>query len=778
MPAWQAVLNDPSAWIRPDVDNAEFVLFLGATPGHSGKPMQAIGRKTVGAAADGKLKFAVVDPLMLGGAHGSVGDRSEWIPIKPATDGALVMGMLRCMFEQNRIAGDFLECPNLPAAKQKGYGSWTNAAYLVISDPAHPNNRKFLRPEDLGWPVPQPEPPKAGAAPAPAPEWFLVIDARTGQPARHDQSEAGQLFYEGEVTDASGKAIRVRTALSILKESATRLSMDEYAQACGISRAKIEELAREFTAHGHKVGLEQLGSSTTANSYFATLGATMLAVLTGSVNKKGGMLSLPPTHKFVAPGPRYDLTKYPGQFKATGVRIGRDGMPYEKTSEYRAKVARGENPYPSKLPWYALPNPSDNQVLYSLVNGYPYKAKILMIWFANPLMTTPGGANDRVAAEFKKPENIPLILAFDAFMGESSAMADYLIPDVTQYETWGSAGGLGFVPTKISTLRWPVVEPMTAKLPDGRHANFEHFLIDVAVRLGLPGFGENAIPGADGKLFPLQSAEDFWLKGVANIAFDDTPVPDLSAEEAALQGLESINGPWKGALKPDEWPKVNYVLARGGRFENAAQGFTGTDHKYALVKKPLTIYHEAAALARNSLTGEFFPGTAAWMPETLADGTPLDKAFPAEAWPFRVASHKDKFRGVSMLANAPVLRDLSPTNYVEMNPADAAGLGLKDGDKVKVISATGAEATGTLQVRPGVGLGVLGIAFGYGHWQYGARGYQVGEKSVAAEADRGAGIAVNSLSLLDPTYKTPYGLSDPAIGTGSRNGGRFKVVRA
>jgi len=298
----------------------------------------------------------------------------------------------------------------------------------------------------------------------------------------------------------------------------------------------------------------------------------------------------------------------------------------------------------------------------------------------------------------------------------------------------------------------------------------------VAVRIGLPGFGENAIPGADGKVYPLKSAEDYWLKAVANIAFDETPVPDVSATDAKLMDLPDFAKRYQGSLKAQEWPKVQYVLARGGRFEEYNAGFVGTDAKYPNVARVVNFYFENAATARNSTSGEVFAGTGGWYPEALHNGTPLDKAYPAAEWPFRIASYKPKFRSIALLASTTIMRDLGKTNFIEMNTADAARLGLKNGDKVKVSNPTGASATGTLLVRDGVAPNTLGIAFGYGHWEYGARSYSVGDKVIPADPAVGTGVAVNGLGLMDTTVPL-YGFADPATGIPARNGGRFKVEK-
>lgn len=158
----------------------------------------------------------------------------------------------------------------------------------------------------------------------------------------------------------------------------------------------------------------------------------------------------------------------------------------------------------------------------------------------------------------------------DPFINESSAFADYIVPDTVLYETWGATGPWAGYLTKVNSVRWPVVEPPQEKTPDGDPICMESFLIAVARRMGLPGFGDEAIPDADGNMHPLNHLEDWHLRVAANIAFDGDPVPDAPDEELALTGVERIGDKIKAVLKPEERRKVAYVLARGGRSEQGS----------------------------------------------------------------------------------------------------------------------------------------------------------------------------------------------------------------
>ena len=82
---------------------------------------------------------------------------------------------------------------------------------------------------------------------------------------------------------------------------------------------------------------------------------------------------------------------------------------------------------------------------------------------------------------------------------------------------------------------------------------------------------------------------------------------------------------WKAAVTEEEWPKVVYVLNRGGRFASAdpakGDGYDGDliKTKYAGL---CAFYDPKTASLKDALTGENFDGLAHTAPIAFADGTP------------------------------------------------------------------------------------------------------------------------------------------------------------
>lgn len=718
---------------------------------------QALARKTVKGVMENNLNLAVIDPLMQGGTD--IPGKTKWIPIKTSTDGALVMGMMHWIFDNKKYDEKFLECPNLESAETIGFKSYTNATHLVIVDENHPNNRSFLKAEDLGLEE----------------EGFYVIKKNSEELQNSEKTSAAELFYNGEIEGKTGK-IKVATSLYLLNQGVKRHSVEEYAEICGIPSKQIEELAKEFTSHGHKVAVDTLGGTNSTNALPFTVALWLLPALMGSYNMKGGMAVNGPSFKTFAEGPKYDLSTFEGQVNPSGVKISREQFHYENTTEYKNKVAEGKNPYPSKLPWHTNGMSLDGQAMFSAVNKYPYQCKILVNCFANPIYGTPGLYQKTMIEEIKKTSNIPLIISVDIAMGETTAFADYIVPDTSVYEQWAMVPVRANINTQMTAVRHPIIEPATPKVgTSNQPISMETYLIEVAKKLEMPGFGDDAIKDAEGNLWPLNTREDYFMKAVANMAYDGDIVGDISEEDNQITGLDNIPKEWEDAVKADELSAVKNVIAKGGKFEDDINYHDGEFMKYGKPGK-LCFYSENLANSKNSITGTYNEGMPVWTPEVLADGTLLKDVYTSEEYPFNICSSKSKLRGISMLNNCPTLQVLSDRNYIEINALDAKELGLTDGQEVRIESPTN-EAEGVLKIKEGVSRGTIGISFGYGKWEYGSKDTTIDGKVVEGENIRSLGIATNPLSMADKSVGEKYGLSDVVSGTHNRSGIRAKIVK-
>ncbi|MGM3299110.1 hypothetical protein, partial [Bacillus cereus group sp. BC229] len=76
-------------------------------------------------------------------------------------------------------------------------------------------------------------------------------------------------------------------------------------------------------------------------------------------------------------------------------------------------------------------------------------------------------------------------------------------------------------------------------------------MIDVAKKMQLGGFGDQAIKDAQGQWHGIHSAEDFYLRSAANLAYINGGVPEVSVEDIAWSGLERLLPSMQKVLTPD-----------------------------------------------------------------------------------------------------------------------------------------------------------------------------------------------------------------------------------
>lgn len=748
--------------LRTDIENAEYILWIGCFPGANGKSMQGIANRCTAQLQKGTVLMDVVDPALGNGIVTPAQKNVRWLPIRTATNTAFVLGMIRWIIENETFNKDFVSFPSYQAALDGGYASFSNATHLVIMDENHANYRKLMRAADAGIAAPEPKDPKKPE------DHYVVIDSTSNEPSLHKESSSALIDYEGEV-----EGIKVRSTFLFLKDAAFEHSIDEFAALCEVQPEDIIRIAKEFTSHGTKASATGMGSTATINGLDSACIYSVLDSLIGSDLMKGGMVPRRSGAKTTGDGERYALGTIEGKPELKAAMVSRTGMGYEKTSEYIRKKESGDTT-PPQLPWFAIPGASDNQALLSVANAYPYQTKIMLTWMANPLQACPGAIRDSILEKLKDPAIVPLAITCDVFMGEMASISDYIVPDTTPYESFGIVTQEGYFNGKGNSVRWPVTDPESELLSDGRHASYEAFVCEIAQTCKLPGFGEDALKSTDGKTYPFNDACDLFLKGVANLAYDTEPVNDIEETDIHLQALDALPEAWRAAVTEEEWPKVLKVLSRGGRFWPIDEAFEDEKSSYG-TEFMTTLYSEKRAMNINSLTQERSHGTMRWTPELFSDLTPIEDRFPRSEWPFTSTQYKAKYRSISMLSNSPLMRDIASTNYLEINGDDAIDLGIADGDIIAITNPTGDIMRGEAMVRGGIAKGTFAVAFGYGHFAYGSQAFDIDGTATPGDSAIGAGIHLQT--MLDPTVAGIFPVSDPEAATPGRCGGVYKIAK-
>lgn len=764
--------------MKPDFANAEFVIFFGTGAFEANFGPTPMSELVTWGLTEGNLKIAVVDPRL----SKTAAKAKWWVPIQPGTDAAFALGMMRWMLDNGRYDAAFLANANKAAAHAAGETSWSGATWLVKLDEAGAPTT-FLRAADVGLEVP------ADADPA---HYFVV--SKDGALAAFDPNDGdnpatGDLFVEGETGDVAYKS-----ALQLLKELVEERSVEGWAAECGVEPHVMIEIAREFTAHGKKAGAEMYrGPVQHTNGYYNGQAIITLNLLVGNPGWVGG-LSVGGGHWHEdgsKEGQPFPVKKmHPGKLGSFGITLTKEKHRYEDSLLFQ------RDGYPAKRPWYPYTGNVYQEIVPAAADGYPYPIKALFIHKGTPTYASPAG--NPVIQALANPKVIPLVIGCDIAVAESTMYCDYLFPDTSIWERWGTPHTTPALQQKVSKIRQPMVDPIPEKVTvfgEKQPLGMEAVMLAIAEKLGLPGYG----PDGFGEGQPFNRAEDYFLKMAANLAYGDKPeaadaVPEADDAELDLFRRARRHLPpevfdearWKQAVGNDEslWRRVVTMLNRGGRFEAFEKGWKETTmgHPFG---KGFNLYVENVYKGKHSLTGEHFSGLPIYEPVRNADGSVVDDA----GYDFHLITFKEITGGQSRTAgNYWSQVGLLPENFVLMNKSDLARLGLQDGDEVKLTSASNPEGVwklgngqemevrGKVKGLEGLRPGTVSVSWHYGHWAYGARDLMVDGQVIPGDERRGKGLCPNVVMREDAALKNIC-LTDPIGGSASFYDTKVKVVK-
>ncbi|MCL4465402.1 MAG: molybdopterin-dependent oxidoreductase [Chloroflexi bacterium] len=778
--SWMTAQYNQGAWatgpnhMKPDFTGAEFVIFWGTSPFEANFGPASMTEQITQGMVERGLQFAVVDPRM----SKTAAKAKYWVPIKPGDgDAALAMGMIRWIIDNERYDKVFLQSANKAAATAHLEKSWTNSTLLVkIDDQGVPG--KLLRAKDAGLSAPE------GKDAA-----HLFVMSKGGQLVAVDPADDKNAVEGDLVAEATGQGFRAKTAFQLLKEEAAGKGLEEYAQIAGVSVAQIQTLAQELTGHGKKAAVEfYRGAVQHTNGYYVAQALVTLNLLIGNLDWKGGLNA--GGGAWASAGGKdnqpFDLGKqHAGKIAAFGLKVTREGTQYEATTLFKG--------YPAPRPFYPFTSNVYQEVIPAIDAQFPYPVKILWLHKGTPVLATPAGG-DQIRM-LRDVDKLPLFIADDIVIGETSMYADYLFPDLSYAERWAFLGLTPSEKTKGTKIRQPIIAPIPETVTvfgEQMPISMDAMMLAFAEALGTPGYGKGGF--ADG--IDFTRPEDYYLKAVANIGAGDAAndaVPAADAEEirifreARQQMPPSVfdEAKWKRAVGEANWGRTVYVLNRGGRFEGYEKAYSGNylGHPYG---KLVNLYVEPVGSAKDSITGKPFSGVAKYEPIKNSDGSVLKD----EEFPFYLVTFKE-VTGCQTRTPGNYWSQIAvtPENRVRMNPKDVAGLGLKEGDLVRFASRTNQAGTievvagkpeaivGKVQAAEGVRPGTVQVSFSYGHWAYGAREVQVDGQKVPGDARRGTGLCTNPLLALDQGTKTTC-LTDPIGGSASFYDTRVKVMKA
>lgn len=763
---------------QADTENSRFVFFVGANlfEANYGPPNRAV--RLTGNLVSGHTKIAVADPRFSKLASKAW----KWLPVKPGTDAALAAGMIRWIIENKRYDAKFLSCANKAAAAAAGENSWCNATWLVEIKDGKPG--KFVRAADVGLAQPETRKTKDGKE---YQEKFLLAMVQ-GQPVAFDPNDTkspvnGDLFVDTKLPDGTV----VKSGLQVLLEASQQRSLKEWAELAGVKESDVIAVARELTSYGKEAAVDiHRGPAQHTNGFYNVLSWMTVNMLLGNFDAKGGMIKAS-TYDYMGKGKLYDLAANPGKTTSFGISSIRHGLDYEKTTIFSG--------YPAKRNWYPLSSDIYEEIIPSIGDAYPYPVKALFLYMGAPTYSLPAGdTNIKILCD---TERVPLFVASDILIGTTSMYADYIFPDLSFLERWEFQGSHPCVPNKVQPVRQPAMAPIPEdctvygqRMP----MSFEAMILGIAEKLRLPGFGDDAF----GKGLDLKVPDEFYLRALANLAFGEKPdgseaVPDAAENEMKIFREARRYLPpgvfdearWKKIAGDKNWPKVVYVLNRGGRFEDWAKGWKGdrVAHPYGAL---LNMYQEKTASTIHSGTGKKNSGVAMYVP--IRDYLGREPGDLRKGYDLALITHRTITQCKSRTIADQWLTPIMPENGILVNPEDAKRQGLKDGDLVKVVSATNPSGDwdlGAGHKKPMVGKvlltqtmrpGVTSFALGFGHWATGAGDVTINGNLIKSDPRRAAGIHANAAMWVDPALKNTC-MVDPVGGSVSFYDTYVKLVR-
>ena len=768
---------------QADTEHAEFIIFVGASPleANYGPPLRA--GKLAENIVSGKTKIAVIDPRFSKTASKAY----KWVPAIPGSEGAFAMGMIRWVLENHKYDARFLSNANQGAAKADDEPSYSNSTWLVKIEKGKPG--AFLRGSDLGLAKETRTHVDKKKNKETSYEFDSFIALKNGAVVAFDPN-SDKVVAEGDLyIDTEIKGIKVKSVMQLLLEEAKKHTIEEYAKISGVEPSVILELASEFVSHGKKAVADiHRGVSQHTNGFYNVYAWYSLNLLIGNFDWKGGLSQLTTYNhlgeKKGQPIPLKDMVNH--KTSPFGVDLIRQGD-YEKSTLYNGK--------PAKRMWYPIASDVYEEIIPSMDDAYPYPIKALISYMAAPTYSLPAGhTNIEILVDTKK---VPLHIANDITVGVTSMYADYIFPDLSFLERWEFQGSHPNMVGKVQPIRQPVVAPLTETVKvfgEDVPICLESLLMGLAEKLELPTFGKDGFEeGVD-----FKHPDDLYLRMVANVAYGEKEdgkdsVPDADEKEIAvfiqsrkhlpkqifdLERMKRICG--------DLFPKVVYVLNRGGRFQDHSKFYEG-DHLKNKYGKLINMYSEKVAKSKNAMTGKGYKGLATYMPIADCLGNPIEDE--KLGFDLKLITYREISQCKSRTSTNYWLLGLMPENFILMNQADAHARGLSDADKVRVTSATNPDGVldlkngkkvamvGKVKVTEGIRPGVVAFSLGHGNWATGTASMTIDGKRIAGDKRRGKGIHCNPVMRIDPVLKNTC-LLDPVGGSVSFYDTMVKIKKA
>ena len=635
-----------------DIDNCNYVILQGTQSGFmAGMPANLQAQRMADARVRG-LRVVVVDPIMTNAA----GKADEWIPIRPGTDGAWLLGLINVLVNE-------LGVYDVDFVKRR-----TNSPYLVRPDGHYA---------------------KDGEKP-------LVWDMIDEMPKAYD-AEVKDYGLEGSF-EVDG--VECRPAFDIFKENVSKYTPEMVSEITTIPAETVRRIAREFgeaarigeTVHmeGEEIPYRPVAVSTYKGvgqhkyGMSQILALQVLQMLMGNFYVVGGHVGL----NLVGPGESW----WP--------RMSSDGMLVPPTA-----IGEGADYYdfeverPQTLGLNDLLPISTNRAAMVQQNimdperfKFPYTPDML-IYCRRSLMQN--NANPEASAETMR--KFKFIVYFALHLDEQAELADVVLPEQHYLEKLEAHFDPGVFDVHSLTdyyfwrVRWPVVKPM------GEARDWLEVLMEAADRAGfldevyrLMNLTYNLQ-----KPYRLDPKQRYTLEEIYDRHAKSKFGPEMGLEWFKENGfykvkrsvVERYPGPF---LKP-RFPVYFENIIRGGEEVRKVADEIGLEWD--------TSDYEA---------------TINWRPCPAYSKEPQEEFYAVN---YRLPLHNGTYTAQIPWLNE--LTEHHASGYrILMNSRVARERGIENGDAVRLESQAGS-VTGTVKLTEGIHPEVVGIPGAFGGWAKG-----------------------------------------------------------
>jgi len=342
----------------------------------------------------GKFKLVVLDPRY----SETAAKADEWVPIKPGTDLAFILGMMNVILNEKLYDEEYLK-------------KYTNAPMLINIEEKKPF--KVVKDEELG---------KMD---------YLVWDKARNKAVMHREAVDPALEGEYEVD-----GVKVVPVLEGLKRHVMQYTPEWAEKITDVPADTIRRIAIEFATtkpSGFDPGWH---GSRHYNEPMFWRSLAILNALVGSIGREGGILLT---------GEGIESTLHPSSVAAPP-----ESVVYQWMESKGIFFNLGRT-------YQACNDIITGKVEYK-INGKPVPGKWTIIDMgANIARTMPEG---KLVEETCKNENIDLIIAIDALPTDSNIHADYILPEGTYLERNEPILSIPYAPVIGFMARNKAIDPL------------------------------------------------------------------------------------------------------------------------------------------------------------------------------------------------------------------------------------------------------------------------------------------------------------------------------